>query len=175
VKNKYETRGDITIIFCESPKYGVKEIVIDTADFELVDAIPNSWRVRKDSKSLAFYAACHVYDSNGKDKGVLLHRLIMNPDKGMVVDHIDRDTLNNSRKNLRVVTRAQNRQNLKAFKRSTTGIRGVYWEKVMNKWAATVTVDGRKRRLGYFENIDDAEKAVVEARKSLMPYSYESA
>ena len=175
MKNRYEIRDEVTVIFCKSPKYGVKEVLIDTSDFELVDSFPNYWRVRRDSKSQAFYVAGHIYDENGNDHGVLLHRWIMNPEKTMVVDHIDRNTLNNSRKNLRVLTRAQNRQNIRAFRHSPTGIRGVYWNKLTNKWEVTVTVDGIKNRIGMFTDLKEAENAAIEARKKLMPYSHESA
>lgn len=44
---------------------------------------------------------------------VSMHRLIMGQPKGMEVDHINHDTLDNRKENLRVVTTAQNQRNLK--------------------------------------------------------------
>jgi GTP:adenosylcobinamide-phosphate guanylyltransferase len=93
----------------------------------------------------------------------------------MVVDHIDADTTNNRRNNLRVITNAQNIQNKKGARRdSNTGIRGVNWHKPSNKWVARFQVDGKRINLGTFDDINEAEKAVKEARAKYMPFSKEA-
>jgi hypothetical protein len=56
-----------------------------------------------------------------------IHRVVMNnPAKGMDVDHINGDTLNNRKENLRVCTRSQNAQNKEVRADSSTGMKGVY-------------------------------------------------
>ena len=59
---------------------------------------------------------------------IYIHRLLTNCPKGLDVDHIDRNPLNNKRENLRVVTRAENNKNKASYNRypnKTTGIYGI--------------------------------------------------
>lgn len=61
-------------------------------------------------------------------KGQWLHRLITNCPKGLEVDHIDRNPLNNKRENLRCVTRAENNRNKRQYNKypnKSTGIYGI--------------------------------------------------
>lgn len=60
------------------------------------------------------------------------------------------------------------------MRNSKTGIRGVYWNKYNGKWAAQVKLNGRNKHCGYFDSIEEAEKAVREGRKKYMPYSIEN-
>ena len=55
-----------------------------------------------------------------------LHRLIMKPPKDMVVDHINRNPLDNRRINLRVCTMEENNRNLSLRKNNSSGTMGVY-------------------------------------------------
>jgi hypothetical protein len=75
-------------------------------------------------------------DSNGywrceyKSKAILVHRIIYHLENGdltteFVVDHIDRNPLNNSPENLRMITKAQNCRNKEMRKDNRTGINGV--------------------------------------------------
>lgn len=69
----------------------------------------------------------HVYAYRTEGgKRVYLHRLIAGAEQGMCVDHIDGDTLNNQRTNLRCVTNAQNSRNRHEAPRSATGERCVH-------------------------------------------------
>jgi hypothetical protein len=65
----------------------------------------------------------------------LMHRVIMSPPKGLQVDHINGDRLDNRRCNLRIVTATQNRANSVGFGRS--GIKGVCQKK--DYWVATIS------------------------------------
>lgn len=58
-------------------------------------------------------------------KNVYMHRLILNPDKNVVTDHIDSDGLNNQRYNLRKVTYKQNRQNARGNANALIKYKGV--------------------------------------------------
>lgn len=84
-----------------------------------------------------------------------------------VIDHKDRDPLNNRWKNLRDVTSSVNNQNKGASKTSKSGVRGVYWNARMNRWHAQIALDKKKRHLGWFINFDDAVKARQEAEATL--------
>ena len=87
-----------------------------------------------------------------------MHREIMHAPKGMVVDHIDGNSLNNRRSNLRLCTVSQNHQN----RRRTYGsskYKGAWWDKRRNKWVAAITFKGKYIYLGFFDNEIDAGKA----------------
>lgn len=90
-------------------------------------------------------------EKNGK--AILLHRLILPVKCNSKIDHINHDTLDNRRENLRYVTTSQNSMNRKS--------KGFYWDKTRNKWLAHITVDGKHIHLGRFINKQDA----VDVRK----------
>jgi len=91
----------------------------------------------------------------------LLHRLVWIYHKGdipsgMLVDHIDRNPLNNRIENLRLASRSLNAYNSKLFTSNNSGIRGVSFAKSRNKWRACITVNGKQKSLGYFHTIEEA-------------------
>lgn len=104
----------------------------------------------------------------GRKKAILLHREIMKAPKGMDVDHINRNTLDNRKENLRLATRSQNRGNLPRSRNNTTGYRGVsYYNYPQTRkkpcWHASIGVNGTKVNLGYFKTAEEAAKAYDEA------------
>lgn len=68
----------------------------------------------------------HYWRENGRVRGIGLGRYIMGNPTDLVVDHIDHDTLNNTRRNLRVCTEAQNLRNRKMYRNNKTGFKGVF-------------------------------------------------
>jgi hypothetical protein len=84
----------------------------------------------------------------------------MNAKKGEVIDHIDREGLNNCKYNLRSATPAQNRlNNCRGFNSPTSKYKGVFFDKKRGKYRAVLSVDGKKKHLGYFDNEIDAARA----------------
>jgi len=73
-----------------------------------------------------------------------------------LVDHEDRDKLNNAVNNLRIVTKQQNSFN--------TGAKGYYWNKKNGKWQSYITINGKTIHLGCFDNEADASKAYQDAK-----------
>lgn len=82
-----------------------------------------------------------------------------------VVDHKDRNRLNNKWENLRHVTQKCNSRNCTISKNNVSGVNGVSWAKNCGKWSAQIKVDYKKIHLGTFENFNDAVKARWEAEK----------
>jgi hypothetical protein len=164
MKNGYEVRGEVTAIIIYR-KDGTKfETLIDTSELDNVLAINNKWSVIPMKNSDSVYVNGRV-----NKKRLLLHRYLMNDPKGMVVDHINHNTLDNRKSNLRVVSQKQNQENRKgAQKNSKSGVRGVYWNIHSQSWHARVKSNGKNISVGYFKNLHDADKAVREARKKLM-------
>lgn len=96
---------------------------------------------------------------------IKLHRYIMNCPEDMVVDHINHDTLDNRKENLRICTKKQNERNIKLRSNNISGYTGVGFHKETNKWRAYIQKDNKLITLGLFENKKDAIKARKEAEK----------
>lgn len=84
----------------------------------------------------------------------------------MEVDHINRDTTDNRFCNLRLISQQGNSINCSMRRHNTSGVRGVYWDKQMNKWGAQIKNQGKKIHLGYHVELEDAkcvyDKAALE-------------
>ena len=110
---------------------------IDEEDYEkVVEAI--KYKNGKPGKWYAHDPAVHqdgnyTYASSG-GRNILMHRVVMDAPKGMDVDHINGDRLDNRKENLRICTRAQNSQNKKLRRDSQSGYKGVYeWRPYIQK------------------------------------------
>lgn len=174
MKNDYEIRGDVTAIIINSPKYGIIETLISTNKLDRVKEFRNTWVVNFDSKMNTFYVQGSLYADKERTL-IILHRWITEAPKGMVVDHINHQTLDNRDDNLRIVAQSENCQNKNgAYRGSSSGIRGVSWNKNSGKWYTHVTVNQKTISVGYYSTIEEAERAVIEARTKYMPYSKET-
>lgn len=80
-------------------------------------------------------------------------------------DHIDRNSLNNRRYNLRPATTQENNRNHSKSKRNTSGYTGVYWNKANKKWCSNIRVNNKTIYLGSFDLIEDAVKSRKEAEQ----------
>jgi hypothetical protein len=169
LKNDYENRGEFTTIFlCR--KDGIElETLIDTEDLPRVKEY--NWLASWSPHSNSYYVRGYVY-KNGEKKDIAMHRLITDAPKHMLVDHVNHDTLDNRKINLRVVTRMENNQNLKGARRNnkSSSIRGVSWHKHVGKWQVRVKVKGVYKNIGYFEELEVAAQKAEEARLEYMPY-----
>lgn len=110
---------------------------------------------------------CNVYYARGRkpkkacgipmyaQSPVFMHRLILPAAKGIEVDHIDRNGLNNSRSNLRHVSAAENQWN--------RPVCGHVFPAKEGKWRANIRVARRRLYLGTFQNKQLAEQACKDA------------
>lgn len=134
---------------------------VDDADAEIVRG--RRWRAqyRQDGEVMSVVSGSAVKD------WALLHRLITNAPKGMVVDHIDRDPLNNTRANLRVCTQAENMRNRRAQVNNSTGCKGVRENRNLKRptFTANISIDGKRHHLGSFRTKEEAAAAYAEAAK----------
>ena len=86
---------------------------------------------------------------------VYLHRILIGAKKGEIVDHINRNKLDNRIENLRIVTQSQNNLNRKVS--NPLGFAGI--RKVGNKIRAFIHKNDKQIHLGYFFTVDEAVKA----------------
>jgi hypothetical protein len=172
VKNDFEIRGDITAIFINSPKYGLIETIISTNDLERAQEFGGTWRVSLNNCTQTFYVLGHnARGHNGKQSTVNLHRWILGlNDPKKYVDHVNRNTLDNTRTNLNVVTPAENQQNKRMLKNNSSGHTGVSWHKLRGKWCARIVVNDRGLHLGLFDDINDAIAARKDAENKYYEY-----
>lgn len=109
----------------------------------------------------------HGYLIRIKDKEtIFLHHEIIGKHKGMCVDHIDGNKLNNTRSNLRVVTKSQNTHN-SAYTRGKSKHRGVSWFTPHNRWRAKIRINGKDIYLGEHKSELKAKLAVDKARQGV--------
>lgn len=122
--------------------------------------------------SLVGWESCHNGKKykrlNIKGKSYYLHQVIFFYHYGFIpkyIDHKDGNSLNNKIENLREATQSQNVHNSQKRKTNTSGFKGVIWLKNRCKWRAQITVDGKNKNLGQFENINDAALAYEQGAK----------
>ena len=99
-----------------------------------------------------------------------IHRLVFLINKGYlpkVLDHINNDRADNRIENLRPANLYQNSQNSKLRFDNTSGIKGVSLHKVTKKWEAKVQAYGKRKYLGQFHTLEEAEQIVTTVRKDL--------
>jgi len=100
-------------------------------------------------------------------KSILIHRLIFFMAYGyfpLCIDHINGNKLDNRLENLREATFSQNQYNRKVNSNTFSKIKGIYWNKALKKWHAKCGVNGIRKHIGYFFNIDDAIQELQEYR-----------
>jgi hypothetical protein len=110
--------------------------------------------------------------SDGKFKDILMHRLIMGDPDGLQVDHINGDTLDNRRANLRLATPRQNMANQKVKINNTTGFKGVSKAKATahtkKPYSAFINAGLRKHKnLGSFATAEEAARAYDAAAREV--------
>lgn len=139
---------DYLVVDVSTPKHPDVYMKIDPDDFERLDR-----RVSLDSSGYPTF----------RKEGELfrIHRWLI--PEGESIDHINRDKLDNRRKNLRACSQKENCRNCAISKNSTTGITGISFDKRLGKWASYIMIDRNKKHLGYFDNVDFAVGARLQA------------
>lgn len=100
----------------------------------------------------------------GSSNHMQLHRYIMNcDDNNLVVDHINRNPLDNRKCNLRICTQQENSRNKCILPFNSTGIVGVYYNKKYDDWYSGITHNNHFIYLGSFKNKEDAIKERLKA------------
>jgi len=143
----------------ESKVNGIQAILLDDIDYQLLKEMGGKiWVCKKRGK---LYAQKTV-----GGKIIELQRLLMKPLKGQYVDHINGDTLDNRRNNLRIVSNGANLRNSHSIRsNNSSGVNGVYLNKKAKKkkWIAEIKVKYTKIWLGSYKTFDKAVKARKEA------------
>lgn len=138
---KYENCGEYTKIFVKC-KGKYVECLIDTEDVEKCKNV-GIWSITK----AGYIVNCA--------SGVYIHRLVMDCPKGIEVDHIYHNLLDNRKSQLRYATSSQQKMNTKIRCDNSSGHRGVYYDKSRNTWNVNINIQNESFRKR-FKKYDDA-------------------
>jgi hypothetical protein len=139
-----------------------KFTIVEPGDFYEVNRF--NWCAKENGPRT--YAVRLVGDSHNRTKILSMHREIMGAPAGMLVDHRNRDTLDNRKENLRLATHSQNQFNKgKTSRKTTSRFIGVFFVKYSGRWVARTTVEGKRIWLGRFDNEIEAARVYDEAAK----------
>jgi hypothetical protein len=133
-----------------------KYAIVDQQDYERFSQY--KWFVRG-GKRTSYAARAARRAEKRKRKIVLMHREVLKVQDDVLVDHINRDGLDNRRANLRPASNAENVRNSRKRRGTKNKYKGVSWHKNRRKWQAKITVDKKQKGLGYFDSEIEAVKA----------------
>lgn len=136
---------------------------VDDEDFNRFGHM--KWCAIRHKSTKSFYARHYCGGGRKNPKFEYLHQAIMGPcGSNFKIDHINHDSLDCQRSNLRIVSNAQNSMNRSGpNKNNTSGYRGVTWDKKNNKWMSQIYVDGKNIKLGRFSSLNRAAVAYAYA------------
>ncbi len=137
-----------------------KVAIVDDADFEQIAKY--NWHFS--GRYAARWGKRHFH----KREKVLMHRAILKPHEGSEIDHINGNTLDNRRENLRICSHAENMHNARRRFDNTSGFKGVTWNKQHSKWQAQIQVSGSKVFIGRFNNKVEAAIAYDEKAREIL-------
>jgi len=124
-----------------------EKVIVDSEDYERLSKY--KWYLMKGKNNMYVF-------SRVNEKTVYMHRFIMNVDnKGTCIDHIDGNTLDNRKKNLRECSYSQNMWNLKKIY-GKSKFKGVTFVPSKKKWGARICVNGNGYQLAWCKEEEDA-------------------
>lgn len=167
LKNKRENVFDL-----KSEEYGIgytikgNAFLFDKEDYQLIKG--HYWSEDFDGFN-SYLRADKGESRRDRHSGKLMHVVIMNHywlnPLELHVDHINGNTLDNRKKNLRYVDDIQSAYNRKTRIDNTSGYKGVALHKMTGKWQVNISVNKKTIYLGLYENIEDAIRVRKEAEE----------
>jgi len=139
--------------------------LVDDEDYDCLNE--HRWCAQKHVTKKFYVVRSSPRDSNVKRKHIYMHRVITNAPKGMDVDHINGNPLDNRKDNLRVCTRQQNCMNRRQRSDNKSGYKGVRYMKKnknminerSNPWRAQIMFNQDQVYLGNYKTEQEAARA----------------
>ena len=128
-----------------------EEILVDQDDFDRYSKY--TWFINSNG-----YAQRNEPRCNGRRNMPNMHREVLGLryGDGSIVDHVNGNKLDNRKENLRICTASENTINTGLSTRNKTGYKGVSFCKRAKKFRAQISIDGKVKSLGYYDNPVDA-------------------
>lgn len=176
IKNRYKIIDDCTtIIYLKNRNGDIFESCLDTEDLNKLSAYNYSFYPNWDAAVQNYYARATTYlgkGENGKYKygAVFIHRIVTGVEDGYYVDHIDHNTLNNKKENLKITDMEVNTKNrLGANKNNKTGHRNVCYVTSKGVYRVQLQVNGKHTFFGDYTDLEEAVECAKNARKLYYP------
>lgn len=132
--------------------------IVDDRDYEKL----SQWKWYAHRYDNRWYALRGEWDGQ-RMRTVRMHRVILNAEKGVQVDHKDHNGLNNQRANLRLASNSENQQNARPRVRAKSKFKGVHQIRNGSRWRAVIQLRGRLIHLGYYDTAREAALAYDQA------------
>lgn len=154
-RNEYYIEDDVAhIILRDGKNNDIAETIVDAEDVEKL--LVYKWRL-----GTWGYA---------ESKAGMMQRVVLNNnDKSVIIDHINRNPLDNRKANLREVDKSYNAVNCDLRVNNKSGVTGVSWNKNLSLWRAYINYKGKRIELGYFIDLNDAIIARLNAENEYYP------
>lgn len=137
-------------------KGDIKYALVDDKWFDFL----SQWKWQAYFHRYTWYALrCTGSASKGTYRRIYMHREVLGviPD-GKMVDHINKNGLDNQVENLRICTNSENRRNSKLQTNNTTGYKGIILDKRTGTYRVRLNVNGRRHSFGYYSDAKIAAK-----------------
>lgn len=145
--NAFIDNGDHFVMVVKSNVHGDVHFLVDSEDVERLKMY--TWCITK-SKTPDLYAM-----TKDGSRSIKLHRYLMEVPDGLITDHINRNTLDNRKSNLKICTRAENNRNMGIKRRHPTGFKYITRGK-RNGFEITIKLRGHLYVSTYRKSLEDA-------------------
>jgi hypothetical protein len=168
LKNKYKILDEYVEIYSKKKNGDILTILVDVEDFDKVKDFKYSWVAHYQKDVDNYYAIATIYLGMQNDKPkyqtVYMHRFIMGENDNRI-DHVDHNTLDNRKHNLRKSTVSENALHRQSInKNNTSGYRNVSWSKNENQWIVQLQINKKNKVLGRFDDVHQAGEFAREMR-----------
>jgi hypothetical protein len=156
-QNDYHIKNGIVYMDVSTKKFSNAVCMFDQCFLDRVIDGGGRW-FATDYSSAAIYVA-------RSNKGIKLHRYLLEVEYGDVVDHIDGNGLNNLLTNIRICSQGENAKNQAINKNNKTGAIGVYKHSQIDKYVAQIRINRKTIHLGCYDSIEEAKEVREEWQK----------
>jgi leucyl aminopeptidase (aminopeptidase T) len=142
-------------LIIESSKYGTQAVLYDAEDADKVESYV--WHIVKGHST--FYVYRQTPRPNRTQ--IAMHRELADCPKGKMVDHANKNGLDNRKGNLRICTMSENMMNRKKTRQNSTGHKGVYktGDSLLNPYSSKIQKDKKVYCLGHYKTPEEAARA----------------